>query len=196
MHEKIMRPTKTGVEELRSRKSGWVRPQRPATLAVVVASTLLAIPAFCQTYGQGYYDRTSSDRPYGDRDYARQDRALFDRARMDLDRASAYPYASKGDRKRFDEARSRLFDFESRFDQGRYEKHYLGEAIDHIQHRRVVQLARSGFAGRTFGGSPAYARLPGVPESPWGTGVLRSFGGRGAYCKGSVGAPGRSIRAS
>ena len=53
---------------------------------------------------------------------------------MDLDRASAYPYASKPDRKRFDEARSRLFDFESRFDQGRYEKHYLDEAIDRIQH--------------------------------------------------------------
>ncbi len=42
----------------------------------------------------------------------------------------------RADRKRFDEARSRLFDFESRFDQGRYEKHYLDEAIEHIQ--RVV----------------------------------------------------------
>jgi hypothetical protein len=95
---------------------------------------LVAVSAFGQSYGQGYYDRASVDRPYGDRDYARQDRALFDRARMDLDRASAYPYASKGDRKRFDEARSRLFDFESRFDQGRYEKHYLDEAIDRLQH--------------------------------------------------------------
>ena len=88
--------------------------------------TLLAVSAFGQN--QPY------DRPYGDRDYARQDRALFDRARMDLDRASAYPYASRADRKRFDEARRELFDFESRFDQGRYEKHHLDEAIDHIQH--------------------------------------------------------------
>jgi len=92
-----------------------------------IASTLLAVSAF----GQNAYDR-----PYGDRDSARQDRALFDRARMDLDRASAYPYASRADRKRFDEARRELFDFESRFDQGRYEKHHLDQAIDRLQ--RVV----------------------------------------------------------
>jgi len=91
-------------------------------LTLATASALLAIPAF------GQYDR-----PYGDRDYARQDKSLFDRARADLDRASAYPYASKGDRKRFDEARRELFDFESRFEQGRYEKHHLNEAIDHLQ---------------------------------------------------------------
>ena len=92
-------------------------------LTLTVASTLLAASAFAQY-----------DRPYGDRDYARQDRGMFDRARMDLDRASAYPYASRADRKRFDEARSKLFDFESRFDQGRYEKHELNGAIDRIQH--------------------------------------------------------------
>ncbi len=92
-------------------------------LTLSIASTLLAVSAF------GQYDR-----PYGDRDYARQDRGLFDKARMDLDRASAYAYASRADRKRFDEARSKLFDFESRFDQGRYEKHELDGAIDHIQH--------------------------------------------------------------
>jgi len=76
------------------------------------------------------------DRPYGDREYARQDRSLFDRARMDLDRASAYPYASRSDRKRFDEARRELFDFSSRFDQGRYDKHELDEATDRLQ--RVI----------------------------------------------------------
>lgn len=90
-----------------------------------IASTLLAVPALAQY-----------DRPYGDRDSARRDRGLFDRARMDLDRASAYPYASRADRKRFDEARRELFDFESRFDQGRYEKHELDAAIDRMQ--RVV----------------------------------------------------------
>lgn len=93
-----------------------------------LAATLLAGTAFGQN---SYYDR-----PYGDRDYARQDRALFDRARIDLERAAAYPYASRADRKRFDEARRELFDFESRFDQGRYEKHHLDEAIEHLQ--RVV----------------------------------------------------------
>lgn len=122
-----MSPTMTGVKQVR---------RSFAAFAAVLASTLLAVSAFGQSYGQTYSDRPFSDRPYGDRDYARQDRALFDRARMDLDRASAYPYASRADRKRFDEARSRLFDFESRFDQGRYEKHYLDEAIEHIQ--RVV----------------------------------------------------------
>jgi hypothetical protein len=76
------------------------------------------------------------DRPYADRDYARRDRALFDRVRMDLDRASGYPYASRADRKRFDEARRDLFDFESRFDQGRYNKHELNEAIGRIE--RVI----------------------------------------------------------
>lgn len=85
--------------------------------------TLSTVPAVAQY-----------DRPYGDVDYARRDRALFDRARMDLDRASGYPYASKGDRKRFDEARGKLYDFQIRFDQGRYDKHYLDAAIDRIQH--------------------------------------------------------------
>jgi len=75
----------------------------------------------------------SYDRPRGDRDYARQDRALFDRVRIDLDRACRYPYASRDDRKRFDEARRDLFDFESKFDGGRYDKHELNEAIDRIQ---------------------------------------------------------------
>lgn len=90
------------------------------TLSLLSAS--LVVPAFAQY-----------DRPYGDRDYARQDRSLFDHVRMDLDRASGYPYASRGDRKRFDEARRDLFDFQSRFDQGRYGKHELDTAIDHIQ---------------------------------------------------------------
>jgi hypothetical protein len=100
---------------------------RPTISILFIASTLLAVLAFGQTYGQS---------PYGGWDYTRQDRAMFDRTRKDLARASAYPYASASDRKRFDEARSRLFDFESRFDQGRYEKHYLDEAIDRMQ--RVV----------------------------------------------------------
>lgn len=94
-------------------------------LRLSLGTALLAAAAFAQY-----------DRPYGDRDYARQDRSLFDRARMDLDRAAAYPYASRADRKRFDEARRELFDFESRFDQGRYEKHELDEAINRLQ--RVV----------------------------------------------------------
>lgn len=92
-------------------------------LASCVTLPLSAVSAFAQY-----------DRPYGDRDYARQDRSLFDKTRMDLDHASAYPYASRSDRKRFDEARSKLFDFESRFDQGRYEKHELDGAIDKLQH--------------------------------------------------------------
>ncbi|HEX4134235.1 MAG TPA: hypothetical protein VHY84_06405 [Bryobacteraceae bacterium] len=91
--------------------------------SALALASLMAVSAF------GQYDR-----PYGDRDYARQDRGMFDKARMDLDRASAYPYASRSDRKRFDEARGKLFDFESRFDQGRYDKHQLNGAIDRIQH--------------------------------------------------------------
>jgi hypothetical protein len=96
-------------------------------LTLLIASTLPAVSAFGQ--GSGQYDR-----PYGDRDYARQERGLFDKVRMDLDHAGSYPYASRGDRKRFDEARRELFDFESRFDQGRYDRHELDEAIDRIQH--------------------------------------------------------------
>ena len=91
-------------------------------LIISIALTSVALPSFAQY-----------DRPWGDRDYARQDRTLFDRVRMDLDRAAAYPYSSRGDRRRFDEAKRELFDFESRFDQGRYEKHELDEAIDRIQ---------------------------------------------------------------
>jgi hypothetical protein len=92
-------------------------------LACCITTALSAVSAFAQ------YDRS-----YGDRDYARQDRSLFDKARMDLDHASAYQYASHADRKRFDEARSKLFDFESRFDQGRYDRHHLDGAIDRLQH--------------------------------------------------------------
>src|SRR5881227_1152494 len=65
-----------------------------------------------------------------------QDRGLFDRVRSDLDRAGSYRYASRADQKRFDEARRELFDFESRFDRGRYDKHELDQAIDRLQ--RVV----------------------------------------------------------
>jgi hypothetical protein len=91
--------------------------------ATICFTSMLAVSAF------GQYDR-----PYGDRDYARQDRGMFDKARMDLEHASAYLYASPADRKRFDEARGKLFDFEIRFDQGRYDKHELDGAIDRIQH--------------------------------------------------------------
>ena len=86
-------------------------------------------PTFAQ-YGGAY------NRPYGEPEGSRRDRAVFDRARVDLERASNYPYSSRADRKRFDEARRDLFDFESRFDQGRYERHELDKAIDKLQ--RVV----------------------------------------------------------
>jgi hypothetical protein len=90
---------------------------------ILLGSALLAAGTNAQTY----------DRPYGDRDYARQDRSLFDRVRADLDRAGSYPYASREDRKRFDEARRDLFDFQSRFEQGRYERHELDKAIGRIE---------------------------------------------------------------
>ena len=93
-----------------------------STLAMVASG------AATEACAQQYYDR-----PYGDRDYARRDRALFDHVRADLDRAAAYPYSSRPDRKRFDEARRDLFDFATRFEQGRYEKHELDHAIDKIQ---------------------------------------------------------------
>lgn len=96
---------------------------RLAGLLAVPALLLAPILASAQQY----------DRYYSERDSSRRERSLFDRARADLDRASAYPYASKSDRKRFDEARRELFDFESRFDQGRYDRHELDEAIDRLQ---------------------------------------------------------------
>ena len=61
------------------------------------------------------------------------DHSMFEHARVDLDRASNYPYASPADRRRFDDARTRLFDFESRFDRGRYDRHRLDDAIDRIK---------------------------------------------------------------
>lgn len=66
----------------------------------------------------------------------RRDRALFDKVRADLEHAGSYPYSSRADLKRFDEARRELFDFESRFDQGRYQRHELDEAINRMD--RVV----------------------------------------------------------
>ncbi|MGD1072334.1 MAG: hypothetical protein ABSB15_19595 [Bryobacteraceae bacterium] len=107
---------------------------------LLLGSALLTGAANAQ-YAQSY------DRPYGDRDYARQDRALFDRVRADLDRASSYPYASRDDRKRFDEARRDLFDFQSRFEQGRYERHGLDKAISRIE--KVV--SHNSLDGRSRG---------------------------------------------
>lgn len=66
----------------------------------------------------------------------RQDSDLFGRVRADLDRASNYRYASRGDQKRFDEARRELFDVESRIARGRYDRHELDQAINRVQ--RVV----------------------------------------------------------
>jgi hypothetical protein len=91
--------------------------------AFLFASALFAVTASAQY-----------DRPYGDRDYARQDRGVFDHARIDLERANQYPYASPGDRKRLDEARGKLYEFQIRFDQGRYDRHHLDAAIDRMQH--------------------------------------------------------------
>lgn len=62
-----------------------------------------------------------------------RDRSLFDRVRADPDRASGYAYASRDDIKRFDEARRDLFDFQSRFEQGRYDRHELDKAIGRIE---------------------------------------------------------------
>jgi hypothetical protein len=73
---------------------------------------------------------------YRTEDPVRRDHALFDKVRADLDHAGSYPYSSRSDLKRFDEARRELFDFESRFDQGRYEKHELDDAINRLN--RVV----------------------------------------------------------
>jgi hypothetical protein len=103
---------------------------RRFTAVLTVLSAVLAGQA---AFGQA----PRYDRPFGDRDYARQDRSLFDHVRMDLDRAAAYPYASRDDRNRFADARTRLFDFASRFDEGRYDKHRLNDAIDRI--KRVVE---------------------------------------------------------
>jgi hypothetical protein len=91
--------------------------------AVLIASSLVAGAALAQNF----------TGPYGEPGYARRDHAIFDRARMDLDRAANYPYSSRADRRRFDDARRDLFDFESRFDQGRYDKHELNKAIDRMQ---------------------------------------------------------------
>jgi len=85
-----------------------------------------------QSYSSGPY-QYGAPGAYG---RERTDHALFDRVRMDLDRAAAYPYASRPDRKRFDEARREFFDFEARFDQGRYDRHVFDTAIDRIN--RVV----------------------------------------------------------
>ena len=91
-------------------------------LAISLLLSLL-VAGSTTAFGQWYRFDTPRD----------QDHALFSQVRSDLDRASRYPYASRADVKRFDDARSHLFNFESRFDQGRYQKHELDEAIGRIQ---------------------------------------------------------------
>jgi len=102
--------------------------------AVAVALSAPASRALAQQY-PGYSYRPAYSTPgYNGGGISRQrtDRALFDHVRIDLDRAAAYP-ASRSDRKRFDDARRDLFDFQSRFDQGLFDKHTLGHAIDRLQ---------------------------------------------------------------
>jgi hypothetical protein len=101
--------------------------RRVYSLAIVPLLLVGAAAAPAQVYNQPY------DRPYGDRDSARQDRALFDRARIDLDRAANYPWSNRDDRKRFDIARRELFDFQSKFDRGQYDKGQLNRTIDRLQ---------------------------------------------------------------
>jgi hypothetical protein len=102
-------------------------------LSLLIAPVLLLAPfvAGAQVYRGSY--QSYADQGYSDRDMPRRDRAVFDQVRADLERASRYAYASKSDRRRFDEARRELFDFQARFDQGRYERHELDQAIDRME---------------------------------------------------------------
>jgi hypothetical protein len=92
----------------------------------ICSSILLLIAAATASVAQTYDYRVEGS--------IRRDRALFDKARIDLDHASGYPYASRSDIERFDLARRDLFDFESRFDQGRYDRHELDKAISRVEH--------------------------------------------------------------
>jgi len=95
--------------------------RRLFTIGVLLAAAFLPAASFGQFYQSPAFQNPN------------QDRGLFSRVRADLDRAASYPYQSRSDRKRFDEARRDVFDFASRFDQGRYEKHELDRAIDRVQ---------------------------------------------------------------
>ena len=106
---------------------------------------LTGLSAYAQDYG-GYRD----EGRYHDRDgrgYARRDGAgLIDQVRSDLNYAQSGVY-SRGEAKRLGKAREELWEFERKYDAGRFDRHELDDSIAAIQkvidHDGLDERARS-----------------------------------------------------
>ena len=91
----------------------------------------MALPA------QAQYDYGRPDTRYDSRyDSARRQGDLFDRVQRHLDRAYASPNLSGGAQRRIDSARREVWQFQARWNQGRFDKGQLDDAIASV--RRVV----------------------------------------------------------
>lgn len=102
-----------------------------------------------QVYGGGYYDR---GRVYGEFGRYPDDRngrggGLFDRVRADLDRAESSYFSSGGDHRRLNRVREELSEFQSKWANGRYDRHELDEAIGALQ--KVVNDNRLNYRDRS-----------------------------------------------
>jgi hypothetical protein len=112
--------------------------------ALMGSVLLCGIAANAQVYGRGYYDQ---GRVYGEfgRDRDRGP-GLFDRVRADMDRAESHSYWNGGDRRRFNKVREELGEFQSKWANGRYDRHELDDAIGALQ--KVVNDNRLEYRDR------------------------------------------------
>lgn len=95
-----------------------------------VGTGLLAI-GFPGAAQYRYADSSYDSQRYGDRGNRG---SLFDRVQHHLDRSASNPYLSSGTRHRVDKARREVWDFQRRWNEGRFDKGQLDDAIGSVQH--------------------------------------------------------------
>ena len=84
---------------------------------IIVTGFVFALGAVAQQYPRdGYRERDERG-------------SVIERVQRDLDRAEAGSYLSGRDRHKFDHARKELWEFEKRFNRGRFDRHELDEVI-------------------------------------------------------------------
>jgi hypothetical protein len=102
-----------------------------------LAGAGLAILMAMGASAQGPY-RGGDPNYRGDRDFREPNRLGIERVMADIDRAQSNSRFDRGDRGRFDRARKEVFDFQRKWNAGRYDRRELDQAIESVQ--RVVDL--------------------------------------------------------
>jgi hypothetical protein len=97
----------------------------PAALfgAGLIAASL---PAAAQQYDPYYESRAPRPRP--------QNAGLLDRVQQDLDRASAHPLLTPHARAKLGHARQKIWEFQRKFADGRFDRGALDDALGSMRH--------------------------------------------------------------